>query len=264
MKINKINFNNDTGRHETIPVVLIRHAQSQWNKENRFTGWANPPLTDAGVTEAKRAGEWLRSNGYHFDVAYSSRLQRAIATLDTLLEQLGQNDLHRRQDWRLNERHYGVLQGINKAKATALAGEQQVRRWRRGYEDSAAPLLSTDPDHPVNDPMYADIDSKLLPGVENLVQTRVRVMSFWNEQIVPRIQTGERILISAHGNTLRALLMELADMSVEQVESFEIPTATPILYRFNRNGRPLGWRYVNTDTKKPHDMYKFAWLLNRF
>jgi 2,3-bisphosphoglycerate-dependent phosphoglycerate mutase len=224
---------------------LIRHAQSQWNKENRFTGWANPPLTDAGVAEAIEASKWLHINGYQFDVAYSSRLQRAITTLDILLEQTGQSGISRFEDWRLNERHYGALQGLNKAEAMEQVGEHQVWRWRRGYEDRARPLPQTDPGHPVNDPMYAEIDPQLLPGVENLARTRVRVMSIWMDQIVPRIQKRERIIISAHGNTLRALLMELAGMSVEQVESFEIPTATPILYRFDRNAQPLDWRYLD-------------------
>ena len=249
MKTDKAQSKDNSMQRETIPVILIRHAQSQWNQENRFTGWADPPLTDAGIAEAKQAGEWLRINGYRFDAAYSSRLQRAITTLDILLAQIGQNDLPRQQDWRLNERHYGALQGVNKAIAADEVGAQQVWRWRRGYEDSALALLPIDPRHPRNNPLYADIDPQRLPGVENLAQTRVRVMSFWKEQMEPRIQRGERVLISAHGNTLRALLMDLAGMSVEQVEGFEIPTATPILYRFNDRGQPLDWRYMDTATK---------------
>ncbi|MAT65671.1 MAG: phosphoglyceromutase [Gammaproteobacteria bacterium] len=228
-------------------VILIRHAQSQWNRENRFTGWANPPLTAAGVAEAERAGDWLRIHGYRFDAAYSSRLERAIATLDILLARLGQDSLPRMQDWRLNERHYGALQGLDKAQATARVGEHQVWRWRRGYTDTAAPLLRSDPAHPASDPLYADVDPQRLPGVESLAQTRERVAGFWREQVIPRIRRGERILISAHGNTLRALIMELAGMSVEEVEQFEIPTATPILYRFTPDGRPLDWRYLGCD-----------------
>ena len=228
----------------STPVVLIRHAQSQWNQENRFTGWANPKLTKAGLAEAVEAGRFLHINGYRFDVAYSSRLQRAITTLDILLEQIGQPDISRQQDWRLNERHYGALQGMDKDEAIRQAGEYQVWRWRRGYEDRAMPLLRTDSAHPVNDTRYKDVNPQQLPGVENLAQTRARVVLFWNEQIIPRIQQGERVLISAHGNTLRALIMELAGMSVEEVEAFEIPTATPILYRFDHNAQPLDWRYL--------------------
>jgi 2,3-bisphosphoglycerate-dependent phosphoglycerate mutase len=230
-----------------IPVVMIRHAQSQWNRDNRFTGWADPPLTEAGIAEAIQAGAMLRAQGYVFDVAYSSRLQRAIHTLDILLDCLGQTNISRYADWRLNERHYGSLQGIDKVAATALVGEQQVWRWRRSYEEQASPLLHTDPTHPANDPKYADIAAALLPSVENLAQTRVRVSAFWQEQIVPHIRKGERVLISAHGNSLRALLMELAGMSVAQVESFEIPTATPIVFDFEHNARPLSWCYLESE-----------------
>lgn len=244
MKTKTAQTNDRTTPRQTVPVILVRHAQSQWNAENRFTGWADPPLTAAGMAEAQRAGAWLRNHDYRFDIAYSSRLQRAITTLDILLQQLGQEDLPRQQDWRLNERHYGVLQGVNKAEAAAEVGEQQVWRWRRGYEDRATPLLRSDPQHPGNDPRYADVDPRQLPGAENLAQTRARALALWNERVVPHIRRGHRILISAHGNTLRALLMELAGMSVAEVESFEIHTATPILYRFDGHGQPLDWRYL--------------------
>jgi 2,3-bisphosphoglycerate-dependent phosphoglycerate mutase len=246
METDKARTNDSTTPQQTVPVVLIRHAQSQWNAENRFTGWADPPLTAAGIAEAQRAGAWLYNHGYRFDVAYSSRLQRAITTLDILLQQLGQEDLPRQQDWRLNERHYGALQGVNKAEAAAQVGEQQVWRWRRGYADRATPLLRTDPQHPGKDPRYADIDPRQLPGAENLAQTRARVLALWNERVLAHIRQGQRMLISAHGNTLRALLMELGGMSVAEVEGFEIPTATPILYRFDGHGQPLDWRYLSS------------------
>lgn len=246
MKTQRNDAKKYTTTDERIPVILIRHAQSQWNRENRFTGWANPELTAAGITEAQQAADHLRAQEYHFDVAYSSRLQRAISTLDILLERLGQSDLPRLQDWRLNERHYGALQGVDKTQAAAEVGEHQVWRWRRGYEDRATPLLRSDPRHPCNDPMYADVTPHQLPGAENLAQTRERVALFWDEQIVPSIRKGERVLISAHGNTLRALLMDLAGMSIEEVEGFEIPTATPILYSFDSSGTPLDWRYLNS------------------
>lgn len=250
MKTNKAQISNDSMAQNTIPVVLIRHAQSQWNMENRFTGWADPPLTAAGEAEAVQAGDWLRAKGYRFDSVYSSRLQRAIATLDILLARQDQSNIpmqpEKRQDWRLNERHYGTLQGVDKSEAIARVGQQQVWRWRRGYGDKASALLPSDPAHPINNQMYADIDPHQLPGVESLAETRVRVVSFWKEQVEPRIRNGERVLISAHGNTLRALLMDLAGMSVAQVESFEIPTATPIVYSFDGNARPLAWRYAET------------------
>jgi 2,3-bisphosphoglycerate-dependent phosphoglycerate mutase len=233
-------------QHDIVPVVLIRHAQSQWNLENRFTGWADPPLTATGLTEARQAGELLLAAGFQFDAAYSSRLQRARQTLEVLLKTLQQLSIPQFEDWRLNERHYGLLQGIDKALAAAEAGEAQVWRWRRGYEDKAQPLPHTDLSHAIHNPLYRDVDPALLPDVENLTETRARVVAFWREQITPRIQSGQRLLISAHGNTLRALLMDLAGMSVAEVEAFEIPTATPIVYTFNRDAQPLAWRYLTT------------------
>lgn len=241
---------NNTNKDRTIDVILIRHAQSQWNLENRFTGWANPPLTRAGLDEARHAAHLLQQHSYHFDVAFSSRLLRAQQTLDVILEILGQSKLPQFKDWRLNERHYGLLQGVNKAEKAKEVGEQQVWRWRRGYIDKAEPLPRTDPTHPVNDPLCNDIDLMLLPDVENLAETRTRVMQFWQERVVPYIRLGERLLISGHGNTLRALIMGLANLSVEEVESFEIPTGKPIVYTFSRNGEPINWRYLDLPQQK--------------
>jgi 2,3-bisphosphoglycerate-dependent phosphoglycerate mutase len=240
----------NTCRDKTVDVILIRHAQSQWNLENRFTGWANPPLTQAGFDEARHAALLLKEHGYRFDVAFSSRLIRAQQTLDVILQTLEQTGLPQFQDWRLNERHYGLLQGVNKAEKAKEVGEQQVWRWRRGYEDKAAPLPRTDPSHPVNDPLYHDVDPDLLPDVENLKETRARVMQFWQERIEPYVRLGERVLISSHGNTLRALLMGVANLSVTQVESFEIPTGKPIIYTFNRKAEPLEWRYLEEQHNK--------------
>lgn len=233
----------------TVPVVLIRHAQSQWNKENRFTGWTDVPLTDAGVAEAKRAGELLRRHGFRFDAAWTSVLQRARITLEILLGSVGQLHIPQYQDWRLNERHYGALQGLDKNEARAMAGEDQVHRWRRGYLDKPEAVPPDDRRHPINDPLYKSVDPARLPGAESLADTRARVVEFWREQILPRIRQGQRLLISAHGNSLRALMMELEGMSVEEIENFEIPTATPILYLFDQNGRPLEWHYLGEDTE---------------
>jgi len=241
---------NNTYKDRTIDVVLIRHAQSQWNLENRFTGWANPPLTPAGLKEAEQAARLLHEHGYQFDVAFSSRLLRAQQTLDVILDMLGQSEIPRFQDWRLNERHYGLLQGVNKAEKAKAVGEQQVWRWRRGYEDKADPLPRTDPTHPVNDPLYNDVDPMLLPDVENLAETRARVTQFWQERVIPYIRLGERVLISGHGNTLRALLMDLANLSIKEVESFEIPTGKPIIYTFNRKAEPFNWRYLEEHNNK--------------
>lgn len=237
-------------KNKTIDVVLIRHAQSQWNAENRFTGWANPPLTETGLEEARHAAELLKANGYQFDIAYSSRLLRAQQTLDVILDMLGQKHIPQLQDWRLNERHYGLLQGVNKAEKAKEVGEQQVWRWRRGYHDKASPLPRTDPSHPLHDSLYQDIDPELLPDVENLAETRERVMQFWEQRIEPLIRLGEHVLVSSHGNTLRALLMGLANLSVKEVESFEIPTGKPIIYSFDQKAQPLHWCYLTDNYNK--------------
>ncbi|MDY6978874.1 MAG: 2,3-bisphosphoglycerate-dependent phosphoglycerate mutase [Pseudomonadota bacterium] len=244
--------NDKTPQNETggVPVVLIRHAQSQWNRENRFTGWADPPLTGAGIAEAYAAGAHLREQGFVFDAACSSRLQRAVTTLDILLEELEQEAIPREQAWQLNERHYGALTGLDKGEATARHGEKQVWRWRRGYQDRAGALSREDARHSCHDPMCQDIDPGELPDVENLAETRERVMRYWNAAIVPRLRRGERLLISAHGNTLRALIMALSDMTVEEVERFEIPTAMPIVYHFDRNGMPLDWHYLDKENNQ--------------
>ena len=227
-----------------VPVVMIRHAQSLWNRENRFTGWADPPLTGVGIRQAMLAGGCLRYHGHRFDVACSSRLQRSVWTTDLLLTELGQRDIVHRQDWRLNERHYGALQGLNKGHVEQSVGREQVARWRRGYHDLADPLPENAPEHPLQDARYADIDAACLPSVESLADTRERVTGFWVECVQPLIRQHRRVLISAHGNTLRALIMALSGMTVNQVEQFEIPVAVPIIYSFSGDGTALRWRYL--------------------
>lgn len=226
-------------------VVLLRHAQSRWNLENRFTGWADPALTEAGELEAQEAGLCLHHMGFQFDVAYSSRLKRAMQTRELVLQPFEQSKISYIDDWRLNERHYGKLQGRNKLQATEQVGEEQVWRWRRSYLELAEPLTESDPTHPKNDPLYSDIPREQLPSVENLAQTRKRVNEFWQQRVVPQIQSGKKILISAHGNTLRALIMQLSGMGIAEVEGFEIPTAMPILYTFNAQAKPLFWQYLD-------------------
>lgn len=225
-------------------IILIRHAQSIWNLENRFSGWADPLLTEQGQREAVSAAQLLKQHGLRFDIAYCSYLQRTKQTLDIMLEQLQQKDVEIKADWRLNERHYGALQGEEKTPEAHNTTPEQIWRWRRSYLDKAEPLASSDPRHPVNDPRYKDIDPARLPSVENLAETRERVREFWREQIEPDYDAGRSILISAHGNSLRALLMELTHMSVEEVESFEIPTGTPIVVDKSANGSGWGWHYL--------------------
>lgn len=214
--------------HSAPSIILIRHAQSQWNLENRFSGWADPPLTAEGEKEASGAAKLLKQKGFHFNIAYSSCLKRARQTLDIILKELQQTDIEIKEDWRLNERHYGSLQGKVKTPEANNTTPEQIWRWRRSYFEKAKPLALNDPRHPANDPRYRGVDQTLLPAVENLAETRVRVSQFWREQVEVAFKAGQSILISAHGNSLRALLMELAQMSIPEVESFEIPTGTPI------------------------------------
>jgi 2,3-bisphosphoglycerate-dependent phosphoglycerate mutase len=235
--------------HPHPSLLLIRHAQSEWNRQNRFTGWADPDLTGRGIEEARRAATLLRQRGFHFDRAWSSELRRAVHTLDILLEGIGQTDLARQHDWRLNERHYGALQGADKAAMALEVGEEQVWRWRRGYEDRPPPMSQAQWQQQYRD-WGERIPGGALPCSETLAETRARAGSFYRERIRPALARGERILISSHGNTLRALLMELTGMSVTEVESFEIPTATPIELEFGHEdgGGPVieGWRYLGT------------------
>ncbi len=229
-------------RRTETEVVFIRHTQSQWDLENRFTGWADPGLTEAGMAQAFQAGQLLREADYQFDYSYSSRLQRAAHTLAILRSALGQEWLAAEPDWRLNARHYGTLQGVNKA----TIGAEQLHRLSRGFLELPPPQPLTDPQHPHNDARYADVPAQVLPSMENLDMTRQRVMQFWQEQVVPRLQEGQRLLISSHGDTLRALIMALDKLRVAEVEALEIPSAVPIVYRFDERGVPLGWHYLES------------------
>jgi len=228
----------------TTEVVMIRHAQSTWNAGGKFTGWADPPLTQSGRDEAVKAGKTLKEHGYHFDRVFTSRLQRAATTADIVLKEMGEPNVPVEADWRLNERHYGALQGRSKQDLREEAGDEQVHRWRRGYHDTAPALNAYDPRHPRFDDRYADLPRNILPSVESLANTRQRAVEFWQEKIEPALVNGEHLLISAHGNTLRALIMALAGMSEAEVEEFEIPTGKPIVYTFDANGKPVSWRYL--------------------
>jgi 2,3-bisphosphoglycerate-dependent phosphoglycerate mutase len=191
------------------------------------------------------AGRLLAEAGYRFDRAYSSRLSRAQATGRLVLQHNHNEGAPLQTDWRLNERHYGALQGLDKVQMAHQVGEEQVWRWRRGYLERPPAIAANDPQHPALQPQWNDIPTRDLPNGESLAQTRKRVMAFWDEVVVPQLSAGRRILIASHGNTLRALLMGLEDMTVAQVESFEIPTGVPITYRFGAHGEPLGWRYLD-------------------
>ena len=220
-------------------LVMMRHGQSAWNLENRFTGWTDVDLTPAGVEEARQAGLLLKEKGYAFDIAYTSVLKRAIKTLNVALEEMDQLWLPTAKHWRLNERHYGALQGLNKAETAAKFGEQQVLIWRRAYAIAPDPLPLDDPRHPRFDTRYAALSPAELPATECLKDTVARVLPFWNDFIAPAIRADNRVLIAAHGNSLRALIKYLDDMSEEDVVKLNVPTAQPLVYELDDDLKPL-------------------------
>jgi len=225
-------------------IVFMRHGQSIWNLENRFTGWTDVDLTPQGVAEARYAGKVLRGAGFTFDLAYSSVLKRAIRTLWITLDEMNLMWIPVVYDWRLNERHYGTLQGFNKAETAARYGEQQVHLWRRSYDIAPAALEPDDPRIPYWDPHYANLKREDIPLAESLKDTVARVMPLWNESIAPAIRAGKRILISAHGNSLRALIKELEGISDQDITKLNIPTGQPLVYELDANLKPLRSYYL--------------------
>jgi 2,3-bisphosphoglycerate-dependent phosphoglycerate mutase len=225
-------------------LVLIRHGESTWNHENRFTGWTDVDLSARGVEEAKEAGRLLAEGGYVFDVAYTSVLKRAIKTLGLVLDRLDLLWIPVVKDWRLNERHYGALQGLNKAETAAKHGEAQIKIWRRSYDTPPPPLDADDERHPSRDPRYGGLDAKLLPVTESLKDTVARFMPCWNETIAPAIRSGARVVIAAHGNSLRALVKYLDKVSDADITELNIPTAIPLVYELNDDLEPLGRYYL--------------------
>jgi 2,3-bisphosphoglycerate-dependent phosphoglycerate mutase len=228
-----------------MPVlVLLRHGESVWNLENRFTGWADVDLTDKGRAEAAEAGRLLKEGGYVFDVAYTSLLKRAIRTLWIALDGLDQMWLPTHGTWRLNERHYGALQGLNKSETAAKFGEEQVLVWRRSFE-IPPPALGEDSEHwPGHDPRYAGVDRKDLPKAESLKDTIARFLPYWEGTIAPDIRAGKRVVIAAHGNSLRALVKHLDRMSEEAVLALNIPTGIPLVYELDDSLQPLKHYYL--------------------
>ncbi len=211
-------------------LVLVRHGESLWNRENRFTGWTDVDLTERGREEAKWAGDILLKEGYRFDVVYTSVLKRAIRTMWIVLDQMDAMWLPVHRSWRLNERHYGALQGLNKAETAAKFGEAQVLEWRRAYATPPPPLETSDERYPGNDRRYAEVDKSDLPLTECLKDTVERFLPYWQEEIEPRVRKGENVLIVAHGNTLRALVQYLDHISEEEIVGLNIPTGVPLVY----------------------------------
>ena len=225
-------------------LVLLRHGQSTWNLENLFTGWTDVDLTEQGRGEAAAAGQLLASGGYEFDVAYTSVLKRAIRTLWIALDAMDRMWIPVERAWQLNERHYGALQGLDKAQTTARHGAAQVKIWRRSYDIAPPPLTLDDPRHPRFDKRYAAVPPKALPATESLKDTLARVEPFWNERIAPTLKAGGRVLIVAHGNSLRALVKMLDGMSEVEVLEFNIPTGVPIAYNLDARLGSRGRRFL--------------------
>ena len=220
-------------------LVLLRHGESTWNQENRFTGWVDVDLTEKGRAEAREAGRLMAAEKFEFDAAYTSVLRRAIRTLAIALDEMDMMWIPVHKSWRLNERHYGALQGLNKAETAAKHGEAQVKIWRRSYDIPPPALNENDPAHPSNDRRYADIPDEELPLAESLKDTVTRFVPYWESTIAPAIKSGKRVLIAAHGNSLRALVKYLDNVSDRDIVDLNIPTGVPLVYNLNEDLRPL-------------------------
>jgi 2,3-bisphosphoglycerate-dependent phosphoglycerate mutase len=227
-----------------MKLVLVRHGESVWNLENRFTGWTDVGLSEKGKEEAINAGKLLKKRGYTFDVAYTSVLKRANDTLDYILKELNESDIPIKYSWRLNERHYGALQGLNKDETKKKYGEEQVHLWRRSASVRPPELEETDPRYPGNDPKYKDLDKKDLPRTENLLDTVKRVIKYWNSDIKKDLLDNKKIIIVDHGNSLRGLIKYLDNLSDEEVMKLEIATGKPICYELNEKLEPIKHYYV--------------------
>lgn len=225
-------------------LVLIRHGQSTWNLENRFTGWTDVDLSAQGVQEAHAAGKILREEGYKFDMVYTSVLKRAIRTMWLAMDEMDQMWLPVVRNWRLNERHYGALQGLNKAETAARHGEEQVKIWRRSYDVPPPPLEEDDERNAARDRRYSDLDKQDIPLTESLKETVARFVPYWKETIAPQVASGKRVLIVAHGNSLRALVKYLDEISEEDIIGLNIPTGVPLVYELDKDLKPLSHRYL--------------------
>ena len=225
-----------------LKLVLLRHGESTWNKENRFTGWTDVDLTQKGREEARASGRLLKEGGFSFDLVFTSVLKRAIWTSILALDELDQLWLPVERSWRLNERHYGALQGLSKSETAAKHGEAQVKIWRRSYAIAPPPLDATDKRHPARDPRYRDVAQ--MPATESLKDTVARFLPYWHESIAPRIRSGTRVMIAAHGNSLRALVKYLDSISDEDIVELNIPTGIPLVYELDADLKPIKSYYL--------------------
>jgi 2,3-bisphosphoglycerate-dependent phosphoglycerate mutase len=225
-------------------LVLLRHGESAWNKENRFTGWTNVDLSEKGIDEAHKAGQVLKKEGFVFDIAYTSVLKRAVRTLWIVMDEMDLMWIPVYNSWRLNERHYGALQGLNKAEMASKYGEEQVLVWRRSYDVPPPPLEKNDPRSPANDPRYKDLSKKDIPMTECLKDTVARFLPYWRETIATVVKSGKRVIIAAHGNSLRALVKYLDNVSDKDIVDLNIPTGLPLVYELDDNLKPLKSYYL--------------------
>ena len=228
-------------------IVLLRHGESEWNKENRFTGWTDVPLSEKGLIEAQSAGKVLKEKGFVFDKAYTSVLKRAIKTLWSVLEEMDLMWIPVENSWKLNERHYGALQGLNKSETAARYGDEQVKIWRRSYETRPPLLEKADKRYPGNDPRYAGLEEKEVPLGECLADTVARVIPYWEKNIVPQIKAGRKLIIAAHGNSIRALVKYLDNDSDKDILELNIPTGIPLVYELDESLKPLTHYYLGDE-----------------
>ena len=227
-----------------MKLVLLRHGESEWNKLNLFTGWTDVDLSEKGIEEAKLAGKTLLENGYDFDICYTSYLKRAIHTLNYTLEGMDREWLPVVKSWKLNERHYGALQGLNKAETAEKYGEDQVKIWRRSFDITPPPLEESDERNPAKQVMYRNEDKSLLPLTESLKTTIERTVPYFEEEILPKMKEGKRVVIAAHGNSLRALVKYFENLSEEEILEINIPTAVPLVYTFDDDGKFVSKEYL--------------------
>ncbi len=241
-----------------VKLVLLRHGESIWNKENRFTGWTDVDLSEKGIAEARTAGDRLKREGIVFDVAYTSVLKRAIRTLWIVLDEMDLMWIPVHRSWRLNERHYGALQGLNKAETAEKFGEEQVHIWRRSFDVPPPALERGDERFPGRDPRYVGLDGKDLPLCESLKDTIARCLPYWHQDITPAIKSGKRVLIAAHGNSLRALVKYLDNISDEEIAGLNIPTGIPLVYELDSDLKPLRNYYLGDPEAVRKAMEKVA------
>ena len=230
-------------------IVLLRHGESEWNKENRFTGWTDVDLSENGIEEAHNAGKLLRENGYTFNIAYTSVLKRAIRTLWITLDEMDLMWIPVVPNWRLNERHYGALQGLNKAETAIKFGEEQVKIWRRSYAVQPPALTPEDERYPGHDPRYQDLSTEELPLTECLRDTVARFLPFWFEVVIPALKDGKKVILAAHGNSLRALVMHLDNVSEDEIVGLNIPTGVPLVYELDDEFKPIRHYYLGDEEK---------------